>query len=77
MQSHILKYCSCRGADLEITLLESSGVSSENYFDLFHPASLDVKFPVAGCLRGREGCAAASENLKDQGKKQKRERKEL
>lgn len=61
-------------------LLESSGVLSENCFDLFHPATLDVrvKFPIAGCLRGREGCAAAaSENLKDQGRKWKRERKEL
>lgn len=57
MQSHILQYRSCRGADLEICLLESSGVSNENCFDLFYPANLDVgvKFPVAGCLRGRRG----------------------
>lgn len=53
MQSHILKYCSCRDADLEIWLLESSGVLSENYFDIVYPANLDVKFPIAGSLRRR------------------------
>lgn len=53
MQSHILKYCSCRGADLEIMLLESSGVSSENCSDLFHPASLELNFLLLVALEGR------------------------
>lgn len=54
VQSHILQYRNCRGAGLEMCLLGSSGVWSENCFDLCYPANLDVKFPTAGCPKGRE-----------------------
>lgn len=76
VQSHILKYRSCRGADPEIRLLKSSGVLSEDCFDLCYRANVNfsVKFPVLGALSGGEGVnSVANENLKDQERKWKRE----
>lgn len=76
VQSHILKYRSYRGVDSEICLLESSGVLSENCFDLSYHASLDfsVEFPLLVALEGGEGVnSVASESLKDQERKWKRE----
>lgn len=76
MQSHILKYHSCRGADLEKCLLKSSGVLSENCFDLSYHANFDfsVKFSILDALEGGEGVnSVASENLKGEERKWKRE----
>lgn len=71
MQSHILKYHSCRGAVPEICLLKSSGVFSENCHANF---DFSVKFPILDALEGGEGVnSVASEKLKDQEKKWKRE----
>lgn len=76
MQSHILKYHSCRGADPETCLLKSSGVLSENCFDFSYHANFDfsVKFPILDALEGEEGVnSVAGENLKGQERKWKRE----